>query len=52
MDKKNRVKQESFYDEKAAAETSAQIMDSYESGIHDGEAGPLSSNVVEGEDTI
>jgi hypothetical protein len=45
MDKKNRLKQQSFYDENAAEQTSAQIMDSYESGLHDGEAGPLSSGV-------
>jgi hypothetical protein len=45
MDKKNRLKQQSFYDENAAEQTSAQIMDSYESGLYDGEAGPLQSGV-------
>lgn len=45
MEKKNRVKQQSFYDEHAAEQTSMQIMDSYESGLHDGEAGPLSANL-------
>jgi hypothetical protein len=52
MDKKNRLKQQSFYDESAAEKVSAQIMDSYESGIHDGDAGPLSSNVVEGKEEL
>ncbi|WP_421380469.1 hypothetical protein ACOJQI_17870 [Bacillus salacetis] len=52
MAKKNRLKQESFYDERAASETSAQIMDSYESGLHDGEAGPLSSNIVQVEEKM
>ncbi|EDL65358.1 hypothetical protein [Bacillus sp. SG-1] len=49
MEKKNRVKQQSFYDERAAEQTSMQIMDSYESGLHDGEAGPLNSNLFEDE---
>ncbi|WP_187442643.1 hypothetical protein [Rossellomorea vietnamensis] len=50
MDKKNRVTQQSFYDERAAEQTSAQIMDSYESGLHDGEAGPLSSSSLQDEE--
>lgn len=52
MDKKNRVSQQSFYDERAAEQTSAQIMDSYESGLHDGEAGPLSSNNTQNEEKM
>ncbi|MGD6967934.1 hypothetical protein ACQCVP_16020 [Rossellomorea vietnamensis] len=52
MDKKNRVSQQSFYDERAAEQTSAQIMDSYESGLRDGEAGPLNSSNAQNEEKM
>ncbi|MGM0843955.1 MAG: hypothetical protein ACQEUT_03175 [Bacillota bacterium] len=52
MDKRNRLQQQNFYDEKAAEQTSAQIMDSYESGLHEGEAGPLSSSNVHDEEKL